>query len=78
MFGPDYSVLLVDGRGIAELYTDISRELESIGIHNASEHGFCAHMSIASCACDDIGALQMPLVFDRLVLAIGPYRYEIG
>ena len=78
MFGPDYSVLLVDGKGIAELYTDVSRALDNIGVYNASEHGFCAHMSIASCACDDIGALQFPLVFDRMVLAIGPYRYEIG
>jgi len=78
MFGPDYSVLLVDGKGVAELYTDVSRALDNIGVYNASEHGFCAHVSIASCACDDINALQIPLVFDRLVLAIGPYRYEIG
>ena len=78
MFGPDYSVLLVDGKGLAELYTDVTRELVLLDIPNASEHGFCAHMSIASCACDDIGALQFPLVFDRLVLAVGPYRYEIG
>lgn len=78
MFGPDYSVLLVDGKGIAELYTDVTRELLLLGVPNASEHEFCAHMSIASCACDDIGALQFPLVFDRLVLAVGPYRYEIG
>jgi 2'-5' RNA ligase len=78
MFGPDYSVLLVDGKGIAELYTDVSRALNNIGVYNASEHGYCAHVSIASCACEDVGALQMPLVFDRMVLAVGPYRYEIG
>lgn len=78
MFGPDYTVLLVDGKGVAELYTDVSRALYYMGIPNASEHGYCAHVSIASCACDDIGALQMPLVFDRMALVIGPNRYQIG
>ena len=77
-FGPDYSVLLVDGKGIAELYTDVSRELLLLDIPNASEHGFCAHMSVVTGQPDDLGALQMPLVFDRLVLAVGPYRYQIG
>jgi 2'-5' RNA ligase len=78
MFGPDYSVLLVDGKGIAELYTDVSRALDYMGVYNASEHGYCAHISIASCACEDIGALQMPLVFDKMALVIGPNHYQIG
>lgn len=77
-FGPDYSVLLVDGKGIAELYTDVSRRLLDIGIENASEHGYCAHMSVVTGPSDDLGALQLPLVFDRMVLAVGPYRYQIG
>jgi 2'-5' RNA ligase len=76
-FGPEYCVLLVDGKGIAELYTDVSRALDESGNYNASEHGFCAHMSIVTGQPEDLGALQLPLVFDRLVLAIGPYRYEI-
>lgn len=76
-FGEDYSVLLVDGKGIAELYTDVSRRLNDIGVNNASEHGFCAHMSVVTGASPDLDAVYTPLVFDRLVLAVGPYRYEI-
>jgi 2'-5' RNA ligase len=77
-FGEDYSVLLVDGKGIAELYTDVSRRLLDIGIQNASEHGYCAHMSVVTGPSPDLDAVLAPLVFDRMVLAIGPYRYTIG
>lgn len=70
-FGEGTTVLLIDGKGLAELHTDINRALEPLGITNASEHGFTAHMSVVDGPADDLNATGMPLVFDRFAAELG-------